>query len=199
MTKVARQGGLVTAVAAVLVMSAHASSPDPAYRLAGTLDAEERGWIAFLENREGEQEIVRAGDSLPGAEVLEIGADRVVLQTNSGRLVLTMAGEEHVASRVDSPTAMITADAEIRKNLETLLSAGLEDEEQEMKLWELLQLPPSAEILAVDDHQSDSASQAAKLLVNSLDSGSPVRVAVGGIEGFDAVYLMPDFEGDNKQ
>lgn len=193
MYKVARQGGLVTAVAAVLVMSAHASSPDPAYRLAGTLDAGPRGWLAVLEMPNGEQQLLKKGDSINGAQVIDIGDEQVKLRRDGEVLILSLEGGESDLSYGDLPPEFFNLEASdaLRATLDELGRTAKSDEQLATRIRDLLQIPGDGRIATIDDQPVTSVKHGVKLLKQSMIADHPVRVAVTGVEGFDAVYVMP--------
>lgn len=163
------------------------------YRLAGTMNTDSGEWLAVLELPGGEQRLLSSGDSIPGGEVLEIGANWLKLTDDDGGLTLLLEGDpSDVDYRgPDAEFVSVNASALLLNALSELKESDGDASELERDIRRLLRIPGSGQIATIDDRPVDSTTQALELLMRSLNAARPVRVEVSGVEGFDAVYLMP--------
>lgn len=184
--------------AALLFLLAFMVSPAVAddkteYRLAGTMHTGVGEWLAILELPGGEQRLLGSGDSIPGGEVVEIGATWLRLVDTEGELTLSLKGDGSHARR-NVPDAMfvtVDASAPLTRSLEKLARSGSDPGQMTKDLRRLLQIPGDGEIAAIDHHPVESSEQGLELLLRSMGENHPVRIEVSGVEGFDAVYLTP--------
>jgi hypothetical protein len=158
-------------------------------------------WLAILELPGGEQRLLGSGDSIPGGEVVEIGATWLKLVDTEGELTLSLKGDDshpwpHTA---DAGFADVRASAQLATSLEKLAKTGNDPDQITKDLDKLLQIPRDGRIVAIDHHPVESSEQSLKLLLRSLGESHPVRIEVSGVEGFDAVYLMPPQELTNTE
>jgi len=186
-----RQFGLLLLGALFAVVSL-ADEPNE-YRLAGTIDAGEKGWLAVLELPDGEQLLLNKGDNIPGGQVLDIGDAWLTLRDAQGELTLGLESGERDAAfgELPSPFINLQASKPLREALDTLDQTVKDEEQLAIGISELLNISGKGRIASIDDLPVTSAKHSLQLLKKSLSADHPVRIAVTGIEGFDAVYLTP--------
>lgn len=186
------QIGLVCfAIVAVVVSSA--SEPDR-YRLAGTIDTGDRGWLAILELSDGEQLMVGTGDSIPGGEVLAVGDKWLRLLDQDGEVVLSLEGGDARARIAnDGPEFVnLNVSEDLRRGLDELARSDKTNEQLARDINRLLQIPTRGRIESINDHPVSDAKRGLQLLRASILDSNVMRIEVGGVEGFEAVYLMPE-------
>ena len=169
-----------------------AGEPDD-YRLAGTIDAGERGWLAVLELPGGEQRLLNKGDTIPGGEILDIGSDWIRLRGDQGELTLSLEFDERDVAfgELPSPIISLQVSNSLRDALNALDQTARNEEQLAVGISEILNISEKGQITSIDDLPVSSVKHSLHLLKKSLVSDHPVRIAVSGIEGFDAVYLTP--------
>lgn len=170
------------------------------YRLAGTIDAGEKGWLAVLELPDGEQRLLNKGDTIPGGEILDIGKGWITLRDQQGELALSLesSGSHAAFGEVPPEFVNLQASESLRKELDTLGQSTQKEERLAAGISKLLQIPEKGKITSIDDLPVRSANHSLLLLKKTLVADHPVRIAVSGVDGFDAVYLMPAPPADNS-
>jgi len=163
------------------------------YRLAGTINAGERGWLAVLEVADGEQYVLSKGEIFPGGEVLEIGDKWLRLKGPQGEVILSLeGGAPGMAGGAPPPELLMLEISEsLKAQLNDLGASAKSEDELTRGISELLQIPAAGRVASVDDQPVNSAKHSLQLLQRSFVAGSPVRIEVSGIEGLHSVYLMP--------
>jgi len=163
------------------------------YRLAGTINTGEKGWLAVLELPDGEQLLLNKGDTIPGGQVLDIGDAWLTLRDAQGELTLGLESGERAGAfgELPSPFINLQASEPLRDALDTLGQTAKDEEQLAIGISELLNISGKGRIASIDDLPVTSAKHSLQLLKKSLSADHAVRIAVSGIEGFDAVYLTP--------
>ena len=163
------------------------------YRLSGTINAGEKGWFAVLELPDGEQLLLNKGDSIPGGQVLDIGDAWLTLRDAQGELTLGLESGEREAAfgELPSPFINLQASESLRDALNELGQTANDEQQLALGISELLKISAKGRVASIDDSPVSSAKHSLALLKRSLSADHPVRIAVTGIEGFDAVYLTP--------
>ena len=177
---------------ALFTLVSIADEPDE-YRLAGTVNAGEKGWLAVLELPGGEQLLLNKGDKIPGGQVVDIGDAWMTLRDTQGELTLSLESGERAAAFGELPSPFINLEASesLSDALNALGRTAKDEEELAAGISELLSISGKGRIASIDDLPVSSAKHSLQLLKQSLSADHPVRIAVSGIEGFDAVYLNP--------
>jgi len=87
------------------------------YRLSGTINKSDSSWIALIEDSGGEQHLVRVGDQLANASVIDIGNNSIRLAIGERGWILNLEGLQETGPLVMSqlpkgrkPTATIRAE-----------------------------------------------------------------------------------------
>ena len=178
------------------MVSSAAADDTTEYRLAGTMHTGVGEWLAILELPGGEQRLLSSGDSIPGGEVVEIGATWLRLVDTEGEQTLSLEGDGSHAQRhsTDAGFADVNASSLLQQNLKRLGESVDDPGQLTRDLNRLLQIPGDGKIAAIDDHPVESSEESLELLLRSLGENHPVRIEVSGVEGFDAVYLTPPQE-----
>jgi len=182
----------------LLCLTVFLAVPAPAsetgnYRLAGTINAGDRGWLAVLELADGEQYVLSKGERFPGGEVLDIGDKWLRLQSGQGELTLSLeGGMPGIAGGAPPPGPMMLEISEsLKAGLDELGASAGEEDDLARGISELLEIPATGRVATVDDQPASSAKHTLQLLRRSLVAGTPVRIEVSGVEGTHSVYLMP--------
>ena len=181
---------LLLCLTAFFATPAQASEAD--YRLAGTINAGERGWLAVLE-LDGEQYLLSKGEAFPGGEVLEIGDKWLRLTNQQGELTLSLEGGAPGSAGGEPPPElmMLEISESLKADLDELGVSAEADEDIARGISELLQIPGTGRVAAINDRPVSSAKHSLQLLRRSFVAGAPVRIEVSGVEGLHSVYLMP--------
>lgn len=210
---------VLLALAAVACNASAASDAAGGYRLAGIIAAG-TGHVGLLELPQGGQVLVRVGSSLPdGARVLSLTDRDVALQLPDGRrlqLVLSgLAGGSVVSaargaepaavpeivktrSREPSFSLLTVSVAPFREALRAPAAGGTatnkpSDAVVVQRFASLLELPPGARILAVNDKPVASAAAAVNLADRTLAEGrmAVLNVQSDSYQGVQRIYLQP--------
>lgn len=170
------------------------------YRLAGTVDSGVRGWLAVLELPGGEQRLLKQGDAIPGGEILDIGDEWIKLSDWDGEQTLRLEGDVSYVVTDEPMPMLITleASASLRETLNQLDGSKNKEQKLAADISKLLQIPEEGQIASINDRPASSVKHGLQLLKQSLVANHPVRIEVSGVEGFDAVYLMPAQPPNNK-
>jgi len=187
-----RTGQLLLLCLTAFLAAPAAASETGNYRLAGTINAGDRGWLAVLELADGEQYVLSKGEIFPGGEVLDIGDKWLRLQSGQGELTLSLeGGAPGLAGGAPPPGPMMLEMSESLKAGLDELGAIAEEDDLARGISDLLEIPATGRVAAVDDQPANSAKHSLHLLRRSLVAGTPVRIEVSGVEGIHSVYLMP--------
>lgn len=214
---------LMAALAVLSLVSgpAGASAAPGQYRLAGIMAVGE-DFLALLEIGEQEQVLVREGSDVGEGKVVLVDRERVRIEFPDRLLEFSLegAGESRVVPAAlgvvtetsDSPGALVR-EVDTERLQQSLTAAGSGDRaatvgrparrpsagsELAVRLAPVLNLPPDARVVAVNEQPVRSVDEALALIDGELASGSVARLNLAAAPGEDAetrVYLRPRREG----
>ena len=129
----------------------------------------------------------------PGGEILDIGSEWIKLRDEHGEQTLRLEGDTSYVVTGEPMPMLITleASASLRETLNKLDGSKSKEQRLAADISKLLQIPEEGQIASINDRPASSVKQSLQLLKQSLVANHPVRIEVSGVEGFDAVYLMP--------
>jgi hypothetical protein len=210
----------VLAALLLIVGPAGASALPDQYRLAGIMSVGE-DFLALLEVGEQQQVLVRQGSEIGAGRVVLLDRDRVRIEFPDRVLELSLegAGEARVLPAAlgvvteasDSPGALVR-EVDAGRLRESLQATGTEDRtatsgrparrpaagtQLAVRLAPVLNLPPDARIVAVNEQPVRSVDEALALIDGELASGSVARLnlaAAPGEETETRVYLRAQRE-----
>jgi len=197
---------LNTLLCSFIATATLASTPELSeYRLSGTINDGDSKRLALVEAPGGERKLLRIGDRLAGAGVLEIDDDMILLEKNGKLLTLGLEGLLAIGqTRNPVFQTNIVATAAMRAKLESMVvggtgrsrSSGSKTIAEQMRT--ILNLPPQAKIVTINDRPVTSPEQGLSVLNESLGSGGGIiRIEISGVPESDALYLMPEDETGN--
>jgi hypothetical protein len=208
---------------AVSTLAPAAPSRLAGYRLAGVLAAGDT-YIAFLELPEGSQVLVRRGSRVRDGEVVQIGPHSLRIRFPTGSVELALEGsgkpqavaEQRVVVSGDEQGHVIRREVDVQALRRELDAAGgpshesptnasgpgpAPDEQRTVTqhFAPLLDLPPDARVVAVNETKVISASAAISTVEETLAKGMPARLTLQTPKGMKRVYLMPMGNGSQAK
>lgn len=198
---------------AVSTLAAGAPSGLDGYRLAGVIAAGDN-YVAFLEVPEGSQVLVRRGSRVRDGEVVQIDQHSLRIRFPTGTVELSLEGsgkpqpvtERSVVVSGDEQGRVIQREVDVeamRRELDaagaptnaprTNASGSAADQQRTVTqhFSPLLDLPPDARVVAVNETKVTSASAAISTVEETLAQGMPARLNLQTPQGMKRVYLMP--------
>lgn len=211
-------GGAAAALAAVilLVCGAGQAASQSGYRLAGVV-ATNNGSLGFVELPNGQQILVRVDDTVPdGGRVISLSDRGVHIAFPTGTLELTIDG---VARKVTSSAAQVVQSGNYQGHVHvrsvepavlkqelaqpgSAITAGQEATQRRgrkdaaaelgQQFARVIDLPPKARVLAVNERSVTSADAAIAEINRTLASGMPARINLANASDVQhRIYLLP--------
>lgn len=188
------------------------------YRLAGIVSVG-RDHLGFLELPDGTQLLVRQGSSIPDGgrvvaldgthlriafpgRIVELGLEasgQPGIPPATRGVVLAQSDDAHAMVRNVDAGALETAVAASRRTASPAATTGGRiDPAADLgrRFAALINIPPNARVLAVNEMPVTSVDRALRLIESSLAEGTPVRLNLAGVSGDPdtRVYLLPTWD-----
>lgn len=156
-----------------LAIAVPALSAGADYRLAGIIAPDNGRALAMLEMPDGEQHLVRTGDTIGDVMVTAVTASSVRLQLPDGELVLELAGSDaeypdRRKLRGDSGPISIDAAAKARLRELATQAEQLETEAVARRLVSELRLSSDSAITAVNSRPVDGPAEAVTSIAQAI-------------------------------
>ena len=206
---------------AVATLAAGAPTGLAGYRLAGVIAAGDT-YVAFLEVPDGSQVLVRRGSRVRDGEVVRIDQRSLRIRFPTGTVELSLEGsgkpqpvtERSVVVSGDEQGRVIRREVDVeamRRELDAAsaptnaprTNAGGPPSDQQRTVTQhfapLLDLPPDARVVAVNETKVTSASTAISTVEETLAKGMPARLNLQTPQGMKRVYLLPAGNGSQPK
>lgn len=169
---------------ATLLLTEVVLGGDSSYRLAGIVAPSEADMMAMIETPDGKQVLVRRGDVVGDAEVLEITLTSVLLDFANGAEQLELAGAHRaIVSLIDKGILA----SEFRQRIEN--TPDLQESEKLLGLADMQHLSNEARVIAVNGQMVSDPEGAISALRDALDEGRQIRVTLTGDPSLPVIYL----------
>jgi len=196
------------------------------YRLAGVMLAGD-SYLGFLELPQGDQVLVRLGSVVNGGKVVQFDARALRIRFPDRTVELLLEGSGKPPPPAAVPVDVVVSGEQqghvIRREVDVgNLHSALDDANRlasssaagtnrpalsaqqvvTQRFQPLLDLPPDARVVAVNETRVISAGAAIRTVEETLAKGMPARLNLETPQGTKRVYLMPARDGtptENKQ
>jgi hypothetical protein len=207
-----RMRNIVVAVLALPTFAA-AAAPETSYRLAGIIAAGSESFIAVIELPDGRQQLFRTGDALGNGKIREITSTHARIELAGRELLLSLRANPKLVAEARVEATPIDDNVDLEQNsrrqqlffpdtVRMLTSMQRASQPQpgatppaaetlREQINHVLEVPPTARIVAVDQVNVNTPQETIEALIRRLNEGGVTPLAVSGAGALETVYLTP--------
>ncbi len=172
-----------------------------AYRLVGIVSASDGNTMVLIESPNGKQNVFRLHDSLGDGTIVEITRHAARIRGPHGDTLLRLKGlpggnGAMPGKRQEAPLKTVNRkpSRETQKALHRLLAQSRQGDEAGLiaRLNDLLKLPKSAWIVAVDGRSTTSPEAGLKAVLEALEKGESPRLTMSGVPDLHEVRVIAE-------
>jgi hypothetical protein len=190
----------IIVILAMIIPLAATASTQP--RVSGVVGQEGAWVLAIIETDAGACSVVSRGDKIGDGIVSDISSRGLQITYDSKTEFLPLQGGSFTTTADDRPleaarTASLNVSREeVIAKLNSLVVKPSSAKKQSVN--EILGLPLSAQISAINGVALTSQQEASKMLIDQLKSGKPPRINVSGVPGLTEIYVVPDSQPEQQ-